>query len=66
MLLAQFVSVCFLARGVIKRTDICLIASLTIALDPLILVRMIKAFYCGMTLSAFEATRAVIPTHSIL
>ena len=52
------------AHAVVESADLQLIAPLLIALDPLVLVRMIEAFDGGMALWTQQAVRAEIPSHS--
>ena len=49
-----------------KGTDVHLVAASAIALDSLILLWMVQALNCGVTLATFDSTRAVLPTEAIL
>ena len=66
VLLVELVSQTFLARVMVKCTNVSLVAARAVTLNPLVLVRMVESLHRGVTLVALETALAVVPTHATL
>ena len=62
VVLAHLVGVAPLLLSVVECADFGLVATASVAVYSLVLVGMIEAFNCGMTLLAVEPVRALLPT----
>jgi len=61
VLLAEFVRETLLSRVVIKGTDLHLVTTHTVTLDPLVLVGVVEPLDRGVALGALEALWTVLP-----
>ena len=66
VLLAEFVCLTFLSSVMIERANVHLVASTTITLNPLVLVRMVEPLNSCMTLITLDATWTIVPAESVL
>lgn len=66
ILFAQLVGETLLARIMKKRTNVHLITTRAVALYPLVLVRMVQSFYCGVTFPTLNTSLAIIPPQAVL
>ena len=65
MVLAELDSLMAFTHVVVKGANVQLVASVLIAHDTLVLVRMVKSLDCGMTLGAFNSFRTQIPSNAV-
>lgn len=66
MLFAELLCRALLASTVEKRANVHLIAASAITFNTLVFVGMIKSLNSSVTLAAFEPTRALIPSNTVL
>ena len=66
MLLAELMGLTFFPSVMIKRANVHLVASGPIALNTLVLVRMVESFDCGVTLITLDTALTVVPTETVL